>query len=101
LCNLILPYIQLYDFPILTLCKHNPRNYVLKNNIILAYRLNDVPLSPDRGFSLQLVAESKYGYKWAKWIVRIELSDSPYRGYWEDRGYNNTADVGGPEFERI
>ncbi len=75
-------------------------DYLLKNNIILAYRLNDVTLPSDRGFPLQLVAESKYGYKWAKWIVRIELSDSPYRGYWEQRGYNNTADVGGPEFER-
>ena len=74
-------------------------DYLLKNNIILAYRLNDVTMPPDKGFPLQLVAESKYGYKWAKWIVRIELSDLPYRGYWEQRGYNNTADVGGPESE--
>ena len=76
------------------------RDYLLKNNIILTYRLNDVTLPQDRGFPLQLVAESKYGYKWAKWIVRIELSNLPYRGYWEQREYNNTADVGGPEFER-
>jgi DMSO/TMAO reductase YedYZ molybdopterin-dependent catalytic subunit len=76
-------------------------DYLLKNNIILAYRLNDVTLPAERGFPLQLVAENKYGYKWAKWIVRIELRDSPYRGYWEQRGYNNTADVGGPEFEKI
>ncbi|MGB9938670.1 molybdopterin-dependent oxidoreductase [Methanosarcina sp.] len=76
------------------------KDYLLENDIILAYRLNDVTLPPDRGFPLQLVAENKYGYKWAKWIVRIELSDSPYRGYWEERGYNNTADVGGPELER-
>jgi DMSO/TMAO reductase YedYZ molybdopterin-dependent catalytic subunit len=75
-------------------------DYLLNNNIILAYRLNDVTLPQDRGFPLQLVAESKYGYKWAKWIVRIELSNLPYRGYWEQRGYNNTADIGGPEFER-
>jgi DMSO/TMAO reductase YedYZ molybdopterin-dependent catalytic subunit len=74
--------------------------YLLENDIILAYKLNDVTLPPERGFPLQLVAEDKYGYKWAKWIVRIELSDSPYRGYWEKRGYNNIADVGGPAFER-
>jgi DMSO/TMAO reductase YedYZ molybdopterin-dependent catalytic subunit len=76
------------------------KDYILGNDIILAYRLNDVTLPPYRGFPLQLVAEGKYGYKWAKWIERIELSDSPYRGYWEKRGYNNTADVGGPELER-
>ena len=76
------------------------RDYLLENDIILAYRLNDVTLPPERGFPLQLVAEDKYGYKWAKWIVRIELRNSPYRGYWEERGYNNIADVGGPAFER-
>ncbi|HWQ45209.1 MAG TPA: molybdopterin-dependent oxidoreductase, partial [Methanosarcina barkeri] len=76
------------------------RNYLLEKNIILAYRLNDVILPPERGFPLQLVAEGKYGYKWAKWIVRIELTDAPYRGYWEERGYNNKADIGGPEVER-
>lgn len=74
-------------------------DYLLKNDIILAYRLNDVTLPPERGFPFQLVAEGKYGYKWAKWIVRIEVSDSPYRGYWEKRGYNNRADAGGPAFE--
>lgn len=76
------------------------KDYLLENDIILAYKLNDVTLPPERGFPLQLVAEDKYGYKWAKWIVRTELSDSSYRGYWEERGYNNIADVGGPAFER-
>lgn len=76
------------------------RDYLLEKDIILAYRLNDVILPPERGFPLQLVAEGKYGYKWAKWIVRIELTDSPYRGYWEERGYNNKADISGPEVER-
>ncbi|KKH45829.1 molybdopterin-dependent oxidoreductase [Methanosarcina sp. 1.H.A.2.2] len=74
-------------------------DYLLENDIIIAYKLNDVTLPPERGLPLQLVAEGKYGYKWVKWIVRIELSDSPYRGYWEERGYNNIADVGGPAFE--
>ena len=62
------------------------KDYLLENDIILAYKLNDVTLPPERGFPLQLVAEDKYGYKWAKWIVRIELSDSPYRGYWKNGG---------------
>ena len=75
------------------------KDYLLENEIILAYKLNDVTLPPERGFPLQLVAEDKYGYKWAKWITRIELSDSPYKGYWEERGYNNRADTGGPAFE--
>jgi DMSO/TMAO reductase YedYZ molybdopterin-dependent catalytic subunit len=74
--------------------------YLIENNIMLAYRLNDITLPPDRGFPLQLVAESKYGYKWAKWVVHIELVNSSYKGYWESRGYNNKGDFGGPPFEQ-
>lgn len=75
-------------------------NYLIDNNIMLAYKLNDLTLPPDRGFPLQLVAEGKYGYKWAKWIDHIELVNSSYKGYWETRGYNNKGDFGGPAFEQ-
>jgi DMSO/TMAO reductase YedYZ molybdopterin-dependent catalytic subunit len=75
-------------------------NYIRDNNIILALKLNDITLPPDRGFPFQVVAKSKYGYKWATWVTRIELSsDTNFRGYWEGAGYNNNADVGGPAFE--
>lgn len=75
-------------------------DYLVDNDIILAYELNDIVLPADRGFPLQLVAEVKYGYKWAKWITAIEVTDEPYKGYWESVGYSNNADVGGPAFER-
>lgn len=74
-------------------------NYLLGNNIILAYKINDVTLPHDRGFPLQLVAEGKYGYKWAKWINHIELANTSYKGYWESKGYNNNAVLGRPPFE--
>ena len=32
------------------------------------------------------VAPGKYGYKWAKWVVRIELVAGSPKGYWEQRG---------------
>jgi DMSO/TMAO reductase YedYZ molybdopterin-dependent catalytic subunit len=71
--------------------------YISGNNIIIALKLNDITLPADRGFPFQVVAESKYGYKWAKWVTRIELSsDTNFRGYWESRGYNNNGDVNGP-----
>jgi DMSO/TMAO reductase YedYZ molybdopterin-dependent catalytic subunit len=75
-------------------------DYLVDNDIMLAYELNDVTLPADRGFPLQLVAEDKYGYKWAKWITGIEVTGEPYKGYWESVGYSNNADVGGPAFER-
>ncbi|PVX26783.1 MAG: oxidoreductase [Candidatus Bathyarchaeum sp.] len=72
-----------------------PLDYIIDdNNIIMAYKMNNVTLPPERGYPFQLVAESKWGYKWIKWITSIELSDNEdYLGFWESRGYPNTADI--------
>ena len=71
-----------------------PIDYIINNDILMAYKMNDVVLPLERGFPFQLVAESKWGYKWVKWITEIEVSgDASYRGYWESRGYSNSADL--------
>ncbi len=72
-----------------------PLDYVVDNDILMAYKMNGVVLPPERGFPFQLVAESKLGYKWIKWVTEIELSDDVnYRGFWESRGFSNDADLG-------
>jgi DMSO/TMAO reductase YedYZ molybdopterin-dependent catalytic subunit len=71
-----------------------PLDYILDNDILIAYKMNGLVLPLERGFPFQLVAESKYGYKWIKWITEIELSDNvEYKGFWESRGWPNDADV--------
>jgi DMSO/TMAO reductase YedYZ molybdopterin-dependent catalytic subunit len=71
-----------------------PIEYVMDNPILMAYKMNDVTIPPERGYPFQLVAEDKWGYKWIKWITQIELSDdTAYRGFWEMRGYSNTGDL--------
>lgn len=71
-----------------------PLEYLQNNQILMAYKMNNATLPPQRGFPFQLVAESKWGYKWIKWINRIELSDNPnYQGYWESRGYSTTGNL--------
>lgn len=67
--------------------------YLKKSRALLAFNINGLRLDQRRGFPFQLIAEGKRGYKWAKWIVRIELRRGEYRGYWESRGYDNQADV--------
>jgi DMSO/TMAO reductase YedYZ molybdopterin-dependent catalytic subunit len=71
-----------------------PLAYVMDNEILMAYMMNNVTLPAERGYPFALVAEDKWGYKWIKWIEKIELSDNAaYKGYWEQRGYSNTGDL--------
>jgi DMSO/TMAO reductase YedYZ molybdopterin-dependent catalytic subunit len=78
-----------------------PLDYVLQNDIIMASKLNGIELPPERGFPFQLVAEQKWGYKWIKWITKIEISsDTNYKGFWESRGYNNNGDFNSPKFSQ-
>jgi DMSO/TMAO reductase YedYZ molybdopterin-dependent catalytic subunit len=73
---------------------------VMTRNMLLAFRMNGLTLPAERGFPFQVVAEDKWGYKWAKWVTKIELSDKPgFRGYWESRGYDNNGDLKGPIYE--
>ena len=65
----------------------------IRLDVMLASKINGRILDANRGFPFQIVAGSKLGYKWVKWVTRIELSDKPYQGYWEQRGYDNDADV--------
>ncbi len=73
-----------------------PLDFIVNRNILLAYRMNNVAMPAERGFPFQVVAEDQFGYKWAKWVTSIEVSnDTRFRGYWEQRGYDNTAPVPG------
>lgn len=67
---------------------------ILDRNMILAYSSNGIPLPPALGFPFIVVAEDKWGYKWARWVDAIILSsDTEYKGYWEERGFGNEADL--------
>ena len=64
-----------------------------REDTILAYKMNGVTLPKEHGYPLRLVIPGKLGYKWVKWLVRIELVDYEFEGYWESRGYSNIGDT--------
>jgi DMSO/TMAO reductase YedYZ molybdopterin-dependent catalytic subunit len=66
---------------------------LLKDNVLLAYRLNDSPLEESLGGPMRLVVPDKYGYKSAMWINEIRFTKTTEHGFWESRGYSDTADV--------
>jgi DMSO/TMAO reductase YedYZ molybdopterin-dependent catalytic subunit len=59
---------------------------------LLATHLDGAPLTPEHGFPLRLVVPSLYAWKSVKWIRAIEYLTRDRRGFWEERGYHNTAD---------
>jgi len=66
---------------------------LLGDDVLLAYRLDGKELEKGLGFPLRLVVPSKYGYKSALWVTRIVFTVAKELGYWEKRGYSDTADV--------
>jgi DMSO/TMAO reductase YedYZ molybdopterin-dependent catalytic subunit len=66
---------------------------------ILAYEMNYAPLKVEHGAPLRLRVERQLGYKMAKYVMRIEATDSfaglgdGRGGYWEDRGYEWYAGI--------
>jgi DMSO/TMAO reductase YedYZ molybdopterin-dependent catalytic subunit len=64
-----------------------------KDDVLLAYKLNGQPLEIGTGFPLRLVVPDKYGYKSALWLTKIIFTIEKEFGYWEKRGYSDTADV--------
>jgi len=66
---------------------------------LLALDLNDAPLDADHGAPVRLRVPTQLGYKSAKWVRRIELTDAfpstllSKGGYWEDQGYGWYAGI--------
>ena len=54
---------------------------------ILAYAMNDRPLTVERGAPLRLYAPIKLGYKMTKYLRAITFTRERPGGYWEDQGY--------------
>ncbi|WP_439213968.1 molybdopterin-dependent oxidoreductase [Duffyella gerundensis] len=55
---------------------------------ILALEFDGKPLPPDFGYPLRLRVPTKLGFKNAKHIAAIFVTDQNPGGYWEDQGYN-------------
>jgi len=73
-----------------------PLQYIKDNNLMIAYKMNNITLTPQLGWPFFLVATNQYGYKWVEWITEINVSnDTSYLGYWESRGFPNDAPVQG------
>ena len=63
----------------------------LRDEVLFVYEHDGDRLAEDHGGPLRVVTPHKYAYKGAKWVEGVEFLTEPERGYWERRGYSDTA----------
>jgi DMSO/TMAO reductase YedYZ molybdopterin-dependent catalytic subunit len=63
-------------------------------DVIVAYKMEDKPVSAEHGGPVRMYIAPMYGYKSTKWLDSIEVVDRVVPGYWEDRGYDVDAWIG-------
>jgi DMSO/TMAO reductase YedYZ molybdopterin-dependent catalytic subunit len=68
-----------------------PLEEALKPDVLLVHAIDGAPLARAHGGPVRVVTPQLYAWKGAKWIARLELMTHDRRGYWEIRGYSNTA----------
>ena len=69
------------------------REELAGDDVLLAYKLNGELLEDGLGAPVRLVVPSKYAYKSALWVVRLRFTRGKELGFWERRGYSDSADV--------
>lgn len=79
-----------------------PLNVVLSDNFLMATHFNGEPISPDHGYPVRGIVGAiverpdlmvPYFWKGAKWLRGLEFMSHDRRGFWEQAGYHNDADV--------
>jgi DMSO/TMAO reductase YedYZ molybdopterin-dependent catalytic subunit len=64
-----------------------PLGEALREDVLLAYEINGVPLPPQHGFPLRLLVPGWYGMTSVKWLARVTVIDSPFTGYQQRHSY--------------
>ncbi len=81
-------YIKAYD----AYSTNLPLEEAMKYDVLLVHRWEGQPLTTEHGGPVRMIAPQLYAWKGAKWIGEIEFRDYDELGYWEQRGYSNTAE---------
>jgi DMSO/TMAO reductase YedYZ molybdopterin-dependent catalytic subunit len=69
-----------------------PLERALDPDVLLAHTVDGAPLPAEHGGPVRMVTPRLYAWKGAKWIERLTFLAEDRPGFWEVRGYSNTAD---------
>ena len=65
---------------------------VMDDDTLIAHMWNGEPLNVGHGGPARVIVPKLYAWKGAKWVKEIIFLDRDILGFWEVRGYSNTAD---------
>ncbi len=68
-----------------------PLEEALKPDVLLVHTVEGKPITKEHGGPVRIVVPQLYAWKGAKWVNRLEFMTHDQRGFWEIRGYSNTA----------
>ena len=63
-----------------------------KENVLLAHSFFGEKLQRAHGAPVRVVIPDRYFYKSAKWIEAVKVTSRDEPGFWESKGYSNSAD---------
>ncbi len=59
--------------------------------MLLATKMNGVPLPLDHRFPARVIVPGIYGLKNVKWLTELELVSHDYKGHWQQQSWSDTA----------
>ena len=69
-----------------------PLHVCIHDGVLLAWTMDEQPLSVPHGYPLRVVAPTRYFYKSVKWVREIRFLAADTMGFWERGGYHNNGD---------
>ena len=81
-------YIKAYD----AYSTNLPIIEAMKPDVLLVHQQEGVPLTTNHAGPVRMITPQLQPWKGAKWIGEIEFRAYDELGYWEKRGYSNTAE---------
>lgn len=70
---------------------NNPLDVMLDDDVLIAHSWNGSRITREHGGPARVIIPKLYAWKGAKWIKEIIFLDRDLLGYWELRGYSNSA----------
>jgi DMSO/TMAO reductase YedYZ molybdopterin-dependent catalytic subunit len=69
-----------------------PLERAIEDDVLLVHTWDGQPLPRDHGGPVRMITPRLYAWKGTKWIRKVEFLAEDRKGFWEERGYSNSAE---------